>query len=94
VDGPRIDKSLGKLNFRSNGFVAPSFSCSCKAKPEAQRCLVPELEICPICKLSIKPEDQFVTLPPDPQRKFGEPIYDQHAHASCYDKVAAPLEKL
>jgi hypothetical protein len=25
---------------------------------------MPELEICPICKLSIKPDDQVVTLPP------------------------------
>ena len=55
---------------------------------------MPELEICPICKLSIKPEDQYVTLLPDPKRKFGEPVIDQHAHAKCHDQVAAPLEKL
>jgi hypothetical protein len=57
---------------------------------------MPELEICPFCKMSIKPEDQWVTLPPPPQEllQFGEVTYDQRAHARCYDQVAAAVEKL
>jgi hypothetical protein len=54
---------------------------------------MPESEICPIGKLSIKTRRSIVALPPDPQRKFSEPIYDQHAQANCYDQVAAAVDK-
>lgn len=57
---------------------------------------MPELELCVFCKKPIKPGDEYVPVEPaaqDPHR-FGEPVYERHAHAECYEKMLTLEEGL
>lgn len=50
-----------------------------------------ELRRCVYCNKPIKPDDDFVEVPPAAQdsRSFGEPIYQQYAHVKCDEGMAA-----
>jgi hypothetical protein len=57
--------------------------------------VMPDLEICSICNMSIKPDDLSVIVPPDLEETqgFGDIVYEKRAHASCYDQVRDTLNK-
>jgi hypothetical protein len=52
------------------------------------------LEICIYCKKPIGPAEDYVSLPPAPAEpgSFGEPLYEQYAHAKCHEKFVAATE--
>ncbi len=51
---------------------------------------MPEVEICVLCKKTIKPDDLWVEVPPAAPEsgELFKPQYTQHAHADCFDKLA------
>jgi hypothetical protein len=93
----REKSSLEKWNLklrlwaRRLGRSLASRAYSAAPRESAQEGGTPELEICAYCKKPIQPPDDTVKVSESARvaRSFGEPVYQQYAHAKCYKEKSS-----